>query len=177
VDDNGNKITEGTVEFHKVFNGIDEIIGYINASTIGLMCFYKLVDHGTVSFYMKFNNSLKYLDVSTQYHNLTILQNLSPTHVSYNATGSNPLLNGNTYKLGDLVSLSYSAKYNGSAITEGYILVYQKYDNGNTEIIANLPVDNNGTVTLENGYKLIRLWESDIKKDSSIIITSINSAL
>jgi very-short-patch-repair endonuclease len=33
------------------------------------------------------------------------------------------------------------------------------------------------SLAAENGYKLIRLWESDIKKDSSIIITSINSAL
>jgi hypothetical protein len=154
VDDNGNKIREGTVEFHKVFNDTDEIIGYISASSIDLTCVYKLVDHGKVSFYMKFNNSLKYLDVSTQHHDLTVLQNLSPTHVSYNATGSNPLVSGNTYKLGDLVSLSYTATYNGSAITEGYIIIYEKYNNDN-KIIANLPVDNNGTVTVEDGHKLI----------------------
>ena len=155
VDDNGNKIREGIVEFHKVFNNKDEIIGYINASSNDLMLFYNLVDHGIVSFYMKFNNSLKYSDKETEKHDVTILENFAPTNVSYNAIGSNPIVNGNTYKLGDTVSLSYHATYNGTAIHEGYILIYEQYNNGDNKIIANLPVDSNGIVTIENGHKLI----------------------
>lgn len=165
-----SNIAEGVMEVHKVINGIDEIISYLDltSGSNGMVTMtHKLVDVGSVEFYANYmgtknyhptNNksSLRTIDVVDKY--TVTVKNVSEL--------SNPI----SKKLGNVVTLKYDISHDNLPVNEGIFEITKNMNINGVEFkeILGYALINNGIATFT--HKLV-----DIDCQISLKGTFINS--
>jgi len=149
-DEIDSDVSDGMLEFHKVFNNVDEIIGYSYLSDDNYIN-YTLVDAGDIYFYANFNSSINYA-------NTTNLNNNYPVTIKTNLQylTSTTLETSNTvYSYGTILNLTASVVGNlvTEEINDGYVNFYIVTDdtNDNNEFIG-MSLIINGVTSLNNYY-------------------------
>jgi len=206
VKDNSDKlIKEGGVELHMISikldgsDGDDDILNYQLLSTDEVNFTYYFYNSGSYKFYGKFLNSNNYETDSTIPKLITILPNqIKEVSINYNSSTDllniNPISEGNTYKLGDTISLYYDINdviHTENKINDGSIVIFKEYNghSSSPEIIGmyevaegvagttyilnfneNFIVDNKNSVSFYATYCNSEIYSENV---TSIIKTSI----
>jgi hypothetical protein len=140
-------IKEGSIILHKVIKdtNINEIIEVVNLSNnnFGIITFnYTVIDTNDIGFYAVFDNSINYVDVTTQ----TRYTKGFKQH-SVNVTDNNSLL-PNTKKLNENIQLNYTiSNPENININEGKLEIHKVIPDTGIDIIVDyLHINSSGTV-------------------------------
>ena len=138
-DDNGYDVSDGILEFHKVYNNFDEIIGYSSLSSSNYIN-YKLVDNGDIYFYADFNNSINYA-------NTTNLNNSYPVTITTKQQYStSTTLTASNMNRSYGATLKLTADVNNLIIDDGNVNFY---------IVTTDPTDNNLSINEFIGSSIV----------------------
>lgn len=137
--DNGDDVSDGILEFHKVYNNFDEIIGYSSISNANYIN-YTLVDNGNIYFYADFNNSINYA-------NTTNLNNSYPVTITTKQQYStSTTLTASNMNRSYGATLKLTADVNNLIIDDGNVNFY---------IVTTDPTDNNLSINEFIGSSIV----------------------
>ena len=165
-----SNIEEGVMEVHKVNNGLDEIISYLDltSGSNGMVTMtHKLVDVGSVEFYVVYLGSKNYHPTN----NKSSLRTINVVD-KYTVTVNNvsELSNLISKKLGDVVTLKYNISYDNLPVNEGIIEITKSMNKNGVEFKEIL-----GYASINNGISSFTHKLVDVDCKISLKGTFINS--